>query len=85
MSQTDSGTKDIFIKALPGGGIEESEIEDPEKIHGFCMNDDHLSALIRLAVVCEQHFGPGRDIEWGIEKNILYLLQCRAITTGIPA
>ena len=80
-----AGTKDIFIKAFPGGGIEESEIEDPEKIHGFCVNDDHLSALIRLAVVCEQHFGPGRDIEWGIEKNILYLLQCRAITTGIPA
>ena len=43
------------------------------------------ATLVRLGVLCEQHFGPGRDIEWGIEKNILYLLQCRTITTGMPA
>ena len=76
------GTKDVFIKAVPGGGIEESPIEDPEKIHGFCVDDSQLSQLVRLAHLCEGHFGPGRDIEWGIENNILYLLQCRSITTA---
>ncbi|MEO8104065.1 MAG: PEP/pyruvate-binding domain-containing protein [Betaproteobacteria bacterium] len=77
-----AGTKDIFIKALPGGGVEESAIDDPVKINGFCLDDAQLDALVRLGVLCERHFGRGRDIEWGIEKNILYLLQCRTITTG---
>ena len=80
-----AGTKDIFIKALPGGGIEESPIDDPEKIAGFCLDEAQLSGLVGLAGRCEKHFGPGRDIEWGIEKNILYLLQCRRITTGKSA
>lgn len=77
-----AGTKDLCIQMLPGGGIEETEIDDPELINGFCVNDAQLGDLVRLGVRCEKHFGPGRDIEWGIEKNILYLLQCRSITTG---
>jgi pyruvate,water dikinase len=77
-----AGMKDVFIKAVPGGGIEEAIIEDPEKIHGFCVDASQLSQLVALAHLCEKHFGPGRDIEWGIENNILYLLQCRSITTA---
>ena len=77
-----AGTKDIFMKALPDGGIEESAIEDPAKIHGFCLDDAQLSQLVGLGCLCEKHFGAGRDIEWGIENNTLYLLQCRAITTA---
>ena len=77
-----AGTKDVFIRAIPGGGIEESPIDDPERIHGFCVDDSQLAGLVRLAHLCEKHFGPGRDIEWGIEKGVLYLLQCRSITTA---
>ena len=78
-----AGIKDVFIKALPGGGIEESTVDDPEKVNGICLDDAALQQLVQLALRCERHFGPGRDIEWGIEKNILYLLQCRGITTGL--
>jgi pyruvate, water dikinase len=77
-----AGTKDVCIKAVPGGGIEESPIEDPKRIHGFCVDDSQLGQLVGLAHSCERHFGPGRDIEWGIQDNILYLLQCRSITTA---
>jgi pyruvate,water dikinase len=77
-----AGTKDIYVKALPGGGVEEAPIESEEMIHGFCLDDDQLAALVALGKLCEKCFGPGRDIEWGIEKNVLYLLQCRTITTG---
>lgn len=80
-----AGTKDVFVKALPGGGIEEGTITDPEKIDGFCIDDAQLDALVQLGVRCEQYFGPRRDIEWGIQDNVLYLLQCRAITTGMRA
>ena len=77
-----AGTKDVFIKPVPGGGIEETPIQDPQKIHGFCVDDSQLAQLVGLARLCERHFGPGRDIEWGIENDILYLLQCRSITTA---
>ncbi len=77
-----AGVKDIAIVPLPGGGTEEQPIEDPEKIEGLCLDDPQLEEMVKLANLCEKHFGPGRDIEWGIEKDILYLLQCRSITTG---
>lgn len=79
-----AGTKDICIRPLPGGGVEECVIDDPAKVSGYCVDDAQLAALVRLGLLCEQHFGTGRDIEWGIERGILYLLQCRTITTGNP-
>jgi len=80
-----AGTKDVFMKALPGGGVEETQIDDEERISGFCLDDAQLGELVRLGVLCEKHFGPGRDIEWAIEKGVLYLLQCRSITVGAKA
>ena len=38
--------------------------------------------MSQLASRCEQVYGPGRDIEWAIAGGTLYLLQCRAVTTG---
>lgn len=35
-----------------------------------------------MALQCEQVFGPRRDIEWAWQDDTLYLLQCRAVTTG---
>jgi pyruvate,water dikinase len=76
-----AGTKDVFMCALPGGGIEEMHVDDPERINGFCLDDAQLRSLVALGVLCEERFGAGRDIEWAIDKDVLYLLQCRAITT----
>jgi len=36
--------------------------------------------LSRLALRCEQVYGPARDIEWAFAGGKLYLLQCRAVT-----
>jgi pyruvate,water dikinase len=80
-----AGTKDIFMRALPEGGVEETPIDDEERVSGFCVDDGKLGELVRLGVLCEKRFGPGRDIEWAIEKDALYLLQCRSITVGTPA
>src|SRR4051794_23190035 len=35
-----------------------------------------------LALRCEKVYGPRRDIEWAFQEGTLYLLQCRAVTTG---
>ena len=80
-----AGVKDLYMRALPGGGVEETAIDDETKIHGFCLTDGQVSALLDLASRCDQYFGAGRDIEWGIENDALYLLQCRSITTGPTA
>ena len=48
----------------------------------LCLDDAQLAALGELALRCEQVYGPRRDIEWAFQDGTLYLLQCRAITTG---
>ncbi|MGH8802605.1 MAG: cyclic nucleotide-binding domain-containing protein, partial [Casimicrobiaceae bacterium] len=50
-----------------------------------CLDDAQLAALGALALRCEKIYGPRRDIEWAVQGETLYLLQCRAVTTGNPA
>ncbi|MGL6279745.1 MAG: PEP/pyruvate-binding domain-containing protein [Gaiella sp.] len=46
----------------------------------MCVSDDQLARLNDLAAVCEQVYGPARDVEWAIQGDDLFLLQCRAVT-----
>jgi phosphoenolpyruvate synthase/pyruvate phosphate dikinase len=48
----------------------------------LCLDDTQLASLGELALACEKAYGPRRDIEWAYQEGTLYLLQCRAITTG---
>jgi hypothetical protein len=52
------------------------------QVSQLCLDDVQLSALGDLALQCEKVYGPRRDIEWAFQDGTLYLLQCRAITTG---
>jgi pyruvate,water dikinase len=75
------GRKGIAIRPVANGGTVEEEVpaglaEKP------CLDDDQLQALGRLALRCETVYGPARDIEWAFADGTLYLLQCRAVTTG---
>jgi phosphoenolpyruvate synthase/pyruvate phosphate dikinase len=51
-------------------------------VNQLCLNDVQLGALGELALQCEKVYGPRRDIEWAFQDGMLYLVQCRAITTG---
>jgi pyruvate,water dikinase len=75
------GRKRIAIRSLPTGGTFEEQIA-PSQVNELCLDDAQLAALGELALRCEQVYGPRRDIEWAIQDGKLYLLQCRAITTG---
>lgn len=79
-----AGHKQIAIRTLPNGGTFEEALP-PAQMDQFCVNEHHLLALSQLAVLCEKVYGPRRDIEWAIQDDKLYLLQCRAITTGNTA
>ena len=75
------GHKRIAIRSLPHGGTVEQAVA-PAQVRQLCLDDGQLQALGRLALQCEQAYGPSRDIEWAMQDGTLYLLQCRAVTTS---
>ncbi|HYM14483.1 MAG TPA: PEP/pyruvate-binding domain-containing protein [Dehalococcoidia bacterium] len=76
-----AGRKRVAIRALPNGGTVEQQVP-PEQVTRLCLDDAQLAALSELALRCEQVYGPRRDIEWAFQDGTLFLLQCRAVTTG---
>ena len=75
-----AGRKRIAIRSLPNGGTFEQQVP-PAQVQ-LCLDDAQLAALGELALQCEKVYGPRRDIEWAFQDGTLYLLQCRAVTTG---
>ncbi len=76
-----AGHKRVAVRTLPNGGTFEQEVP-AEQASQICLDDASLAALCDLALKCEKVYGPRRDIEWAIQDGTLYLLQCRAVTTG---
>jgi len=79
-----AGRKHIAVRALPSGGTFE-EVVPPGRVTSLCLDEPQLLALNALALQCEKVYGPRRDIEWAFQEGTLYLLQCRAVTTGSKA
>ena len=75
------GRKRIAIRSLPNGGTFEQQVPAAQ-VNQLCLDDTALAALGELALQCEKAYGPRRDIEWALQDGTLYLLQCRAVTTG---
>ena len=75
------GRKRIAVRSLPNGGTFEEQLA-PAQVNQLCLDDAQLAALCELALQCEKVYGPRRDIEWAFQAGTLYLLQCRAVTTG---
>ncbi len=75
------GRKRLAIRTAAGGGTVKEELP-ADMTERLCLDDDQLEQLSQLASRCEQVYGPARDIEWAFAAGTLYLLQCRAVTTG---
>lgn len=75
------GRKHIAIRSLPNGGTFEEAVS-PADAKRLCLDDAELGTLGALALQCEKVYGPRRDVEWAFQDGMLYLLQCRAVTTG---
>lgn len=52
------------------------EIKDKQKL-----NDNHIAELSKTIKNIEKYYGYPVDVEWGIQNNKIYILQCRPITT----
>jgi len=75
------GRKRVAVRSLPSGGTFEEPVP-ASQVNQLCLDDSQLAALSQLALQCEKVYGPRRDIEWAFQDGKLYLLQCRAVTTG---
>lgn len=73
------GIKDIALRLHPGGGTTEVVV-DEERAREAVLTSSALADLHALTLRCEAVFGEDLDIEWAIEGERLFLLQCRAIT-----
>ena len=52
-----------------------------EKREAIVLTDNEIVELAKYAEILENHYGIPQDIEWGVEKNKIYILQSRPITT----
>jgi pyruvate, water dikinase len=53
----------------------------PEKREAVVLTDGEIMELARYGEILEEHYGIPQDIEWGVERNKIYILQSRPITT----
>ena len=73
------GLKKIAIRATAAGGTVDEDVA-PHLVESLCIDDAQLARLHAVAAICDEVYGPARDIEWAYADGELYLLQCRAIT-----
>jgi pyruvate,water dikinase len=76
-----AGRKAVAIRTVASGGTSREQVP-ADLVERLCLTDDQLEALNQLASRCEETYGTARDIEWAFAEGTLYLLQCRAVTTG---
>ena len=74
------GKKETQIWLKPDGGTFEKE--DPRH-EEQSLKDHHLKELVEQILIIEKYYNQPMDIEWAIEKEVLYILQARPITTHL--
>lgn len=61
--------------------VNQEKLEIIGEINRNNIPHDIILKLARLGQKIEKHYGCEVDIEWACENNVLYLIQCRPITT----
>lgn len=62
-------------------GDTKSQVVLPELVEAQVLNMEEISSLVEYAELIEDHYGSPQDIEWCTERNKLYIVQTRPITT----
>lgn len=75
------GAHEVVIRALAGGGTEESDSTGSPRM---TLGEDQLAELARLGLRAQEHFGRPQDIEWAIAGGRVYVLQSRPMTALPP-
>lgn len=72
-------TQEIMM-IFQDGENKEVPVPDEQKSEP-AITEDEIKGLANLGIKIENHYGSPQDIEWALEKNNLYILQSRPITT----
>lgn len=77
--------KHSAVKVCTDGGTSCSTIDD-DRATAPALADAQIREIAALARLAESFFGRPQDIEWAIERDTVYLLQSRPITSlhGVP-
>ena len=73
--------KDFMITRDDNSGSNKKVKLDDEKANSQCLDEYKVKELARYGLIIEKHYKKPMDIEWGIERNKLHILQARPITT----
>ncbi|XP_046675883.1 uncharacterized protein LOC124364433 [Homalodisca vitripennis] len=73
------GTKSSRIAVSETGGVQE-EASTEDMSQSDCLSEAEIVALARVGLTLEQLFGWPRDMET-THKGVIYLLQCRPVTS----
>ena len=74
-------TKEIMIIRDPKTQKTVTVKVPAEKKEAIVLTDNEAIELAKYAEILEKHYGIPQDIEWGVEKSKIYILQSRPITT----
>lgn len=74
-------TKEIMITRDPQTNKTVTIPVPPDKKNARVLTDDEAVQLAKYGEILENHYGIPQDIEWGVEKGKIYILQSRPITT----
>jgi len=73
--------KDFMITRDDNTGTNKKIELDEEKANSQTLEKNRIKELAEYGIKIEKHYKKPMDIEWGIERNKLYILQARPITT----
>ncbi|MEI8002991.1 MAG: phosphoenolpyruvate synthase [Methanothrix sp.] len=74
-------TKEIMVIRDPKTQKTVTANVPAEKKDAIVLTDNEALQLAKYAEILENHYGIPQDIEWGVEKDKIYILQSRPITT----
>jgi phosphoenolpyruvate synthase/pyruvate phosphate dikinase len=75
--------KAVAIRASPGGGTEQREIDPPQRVQP-ALTEAQTIRLVDIARTIEAHLGRPQDIEWCLDGDEFQIVQSRPITTLFP-
>ncbi|PZC85674.1 hypothetical protein B5X24_HaOG215944 [Helicoverpa armigera] len=79
ISKKEVGSKTQRVKT-EGSGIAMEDVPEGER-NVACITDAEALKLAKIGVTQEELWGAGRDIEWAVTENEIFLLQARPITS----
>jgi pyruvate,water dikinase len=73
--------KEFLLEVLPAGGTKHVDLAGDVRAKAGVLTDVEITALAKLAIASETHYGAPQDMEFAIAGGNIFLTQTRPITT----